>query len=385
MACYSAAPMAAGSAALSDNVVRPPVSAYHADRRVAIQSIFFFWAFYFVLNTAHMAIAGAQNQVEMMGRRGAVVLIGIALTFVMYAVLRHLESRPMRFMVTATFLLSFPISIAYAVVNYTAFYVAVPTESLMREIAQMHADHESRLAVVTDSAVSWYFFIAAWGILYVALSYAARVGQAERQAAVFRSEAQAAQLRALRYQINPHFLFNTLNSLSALVLRQRTREAERMITNLATFFRTSLTSDPASDIPLSDEIEMQHLYLDIERIRFPDRLSVVIDVPKILENVPVPGMILQPLVENAIKHGVARSSSPVTLTIRAQADGGFLQLTVEDNAESNATPELREGVGLRNVRDRLVARFDGKANVRFGQRDGGGFRVDLTIPLQSHA
>jgi two-component system LytT family sensor kinase len=385
MACYSAAPMPAGSAAPPDNVIRSPASAYHADRRVAIQSIFFFWAFYFVLNTAHMAIAGAHYQVEMMCRRAAVVLIGITLTFVMYAVLRYFDSRSMRFMVTATFLVSFPVSIAYAVVNYTAFYVAVPTESLMREIAQMHADHESTLAVITDSTVSWYFFIAAWGVLYVALCYAARVGQAERQAAVFRSQAQAAQLRALRYQINPHFLFNTLNSLSALVLRQRTREAERMITNLATFFRTSLTSDPAADIPLSDEIDMQHLYLDIERIRFPDRLSVVIDVPKTLENVPVPGMILQPLVENAIKHGVARSSSPVTLTIRAQADGDFLHLTVEDNAESNALPEPGEGVGLRNVRDRLVARFDGKADVRFGPRDGGGFRVDLTIPMQTHA
>lgn len=376
-------PMTAGSP--SDHVVRPPASDYHVDRGVAIQSIFFFWAFYFFLNTAHMAIAGAHNQGEMICRRGAVVLIGIALTFVMYAVLRHFDSRSMRFMVTATFLISFPISIGYAFVNYTAFYVAVPTESLMREIAQMHADHESTLAVITDSTVSWYFFIAAWGVLYVALCYAARVGQAERQAAAFRSEAQAAQLRALRYQINPHFLFNTLNSLSALVLRQRTAEAERMITNLATFLRTSLTSDPVADIPLSDEIDMQHLYLDIERIRFPDRLSVVVDVPKTLHNVPVPGMILQPLVENAIKHGVARSSSPVTLTIRAQTDDDFLHLTVEDNAESNAPPELREGVGLRNVLDRLVARFDGKANVRFGQRDGGGFRVDLTIPLQTHA
>jgi sensor histidine kinase YesM len=371
-------------AALSDNAIRPLASVCHADRRVAIRSIFFFWAFYFVLNTAHMAIAGAHDQLEMMCRRAAVVAVGIALTFVMYAVLWRLDSRSMRFMVIATFLVSVPISIAYAVVNYTAFYVAVPTESLMREIAQMHADRESTFAIIADSTASWYFFIAAWGVLYVALSYAAKVRQAERQAAVYRSEAQSAQLRALRYQINPHFLFNTLNSLSALVLRQRTREAESMITNLATFFRTSLTSDPAADIPLSDEIDMQRLYLDIEHIRFPDRLSVVIDVPGTLENIPVPGMILQPLVENAIKHGVARSNHPVTLTIRAQADNASLHLTVEDDAESNVPSEPGEGVGLKNVRDRLVARFDGQAHVEYGRRDGGGFRVDLTIPLQTH-
>jgi two-component system LytT family sensor kinase len=372
-------------AALSDNAVRPLAPVCHADRGVAIRSIFFFWAFYFVLNTAHMAIAGAHDQLEMMCRRAAVVAIGISMTFVMYAVLWRLDSRSMRFMVIATFLVSVPISVAYAVVNYTAFYVAVPTESLMREIAQMHADHESTIAVIADSTASWYFFIAAWGVLYVALSYAAKVRRAERQAAVYRSEAQAAQLRALRYQINPHFLFNTLNSLSALVLRQRTREAEKMITNLATFFRTSLTSDPAADIPLSDEIDMQRLYLDIERIRFPDRLSVVIDVPGTLENIPVPGMILQPLVENAIKHGVARNNRPVTLTIRAQADSDFLHLTVEDDAESTPPSEPCEGVGLRNVRDRLVARFDGQAHVEYGRRDGGGFRVDLTIPLKTDA
>ena len=158
-----------------------------------------------------------------------------------------------------------------------------------------------------------------------------------------------------------------------------------MITNLATFFRTSLASDPAADIPLADEIDMQRLYLDIERIRFPERLSVVIDVPKTLESIPVPGMILQPLVENAIKHGVARSNRPVTLAIRARTDGDLLFLTVEDDADSCAPSDPGQGVGLRNVHDRLVARFDGGANVRYGRRDAGGFRVELTIPAQSHA
>jgi hypothetical protein len=375
----------ASTSAQGNDAVRPLASVCHADKRVAIRSIFLFWAFYFVLNTTHMAIAGVPDQLEMACRRAAVVLIGITLTFIMYAILRRLESRTMWSMVIATFLASVPISIVYAVVNYTAFYVAIPTEAMMRDVAQLHADHESAIATIADLATSWYFFIAAWGILYVALSYAARVGQVERQAAIYRSEAQAAQLRALRYQINPHFLFNTLNSLSALVLRHRNKEAESMITNLATFFRTSLTSDPAADIPLSDEIDMQRLYLDIERIRFPERLCVVIDIPKPLENAPVPGMILQPLVENAIKHGVARSSRPVTLAIRAQADSKSLHLTVEDDADSCGPPKAGEGVGLGNVRQRLAARFDGSADVRYGQRDGGGFRVDLTIPLKTNA
>jgi len=288
----------------------------------------------------------------------------------------------MRWLVTTAFLVSIPASLAYACVNYTAFFLVYPSASMLQEMAQMQAKHEvSPLAVITESAVSWYFFIASWGILYVALSYAAKVGHAERSAAAYRSQAQAAQLRALRYQINPHFLFNTLNSLSTLVLRQRTQEAERMIMNLATFFRTSLTSDPAADVPLSDEIRMQRLYLDIEQVRFPERLSVLVDVPEELKGAQVPGLILQPLVENAIKHGVARSSGPGTVTIRARADNGSLHLTVEDDADGAIDLSRRDGVGLSNVRQRLTARFDGAASCSYGPRDGGGFRVDLTMPL----
>lgn len=358
-----------------------PPATPHVDRRVVLWSLIGFWVFYFVLNTTRMAIAGQDNQFEMLARRSGVVLAGIALTLVMYAILRSLEGRSMRVLLTAAFLVSIPASIAYAAINFAAFYLVAPTGSMMNEVAQMHAKHESVLEVITDSAVSWYFFIAAWGVLYVALSYAAKVGHAERSAAAYRAQAQAAQLRALRYQINPHFLFNTLNSLSALVLRHRTEEAERMITNLATFFRTSLTSDPAADVALSDEIDMQRLYLEIERIRFPERLTVVIDVPPELEDVRVPGLILQPLIENAVKHGVAHSSRPVTITIRARAMKDLVHLSVEDDADGATLSQHGGGVGLSNVEGRLAARFDGAAHSRHGVRPGGGFRVDLTLPL----
>ena len=108
---------------------------------------------------------------------------------------------------------------------------------------------------------------------------------------------------------------------------------------------------------------------------------MVVDVPEELENVAVPGLILQPVVENAIKHGVARSSRPVTVTIRARTNGGSIHLTVEDDADGGTGSIPGDGVGLSNVRERLAARFDGAASSSFGPRDGGGFRVDLIIPL----
>lgn len=322
----------------------------------------------------------------MLPRRGAVVLMGIVLTLIMYAILHRFEGKSMRFLLTTAALVSIPASIAYATFNFAAFYLVYPSDSDLRELAQAKAMHGAGpVAIISESAVSWYFFIVAWGVLYVALSYAAKVGHAERRAAAYKSEAQAAQLRALRYQINPHFLFNTLNSLSTLVLRQRTPEAERMIMNLATFFRTSLACDPFAQVPLYDEIQMQRLYLDIEQVRFPGRLSVRVDVPNGLEDAQVPSLILQPLVENIIKHGVARSSEPVVITIRGRKVGNSLQLTVEDDANGAIESCPRDGIGLSNVRERLAAAFDGGAGCHYGPREGRGFRVELRIPLRFDA
>jgi two-component system LytT family sensor kinase len=363
-----------------------PTATPHVDRAVALWSILGFWAFYFALNTARMAIAESENQLGMLPRRGAVVLVGIALTLVMYAILHRFEGKSMRVLLTTAALVSIPASAVYAMINFTAFYLVYPSDSDLKELTQSkHMHGFGPISIIMDSAVSWYFFIAAWAVLYVALSYAAKVGQAERHAAAYRSQAQAAQLRALRYQVNPHFLFNTLNSLSTLVLRQRTREAEQMIMNLATFFRTSLTCDPFAQVPLHDEIRMQRLYLDIEQVRFPDRLSVVVDVPHQLEDAHVPSLILQPLVENSIKHGVARSSEPVVVTIRARKIGGSLHITVEDDASGTVDSCPQDGVGLSNVRERLAAAFDGAANCTSGPRDSGGFRVELQLPLQFDA
>ena len=158
-----------------------------------------------------------------------------------------------------------------------------------------------------------------------------------------------------------------------------------MIMNLATFFRTSLTCDPYAQVPLYDEIRMQQLYLDIEQIRFPGRLSVVVDVPHELEDAHVPSLLLQPLIENTIKHGVARSSGPVVVTIRARKMSGSLHLTVEDDADGPIESDPCDGVGLSNVRERLAAAFDGTASCSYGPHEGGGFRVDLQLPLRFDA
>jgi two-component sensor histidine kinase len=233
-----------------------------------------------------------------------------------------------------------------------------------------------------DLILGRYFLLLAWAAIYLALANAQQARAAERREGDYRRAAQAAELRSLRYQVNPHFLFNTLNSLSALVLTGKQDAAERMIQTLSTFYRRSLTSDSTGDVSLEEEIGLQRLYLEIEAVRFPDRLRTVIDVPTGLLAAQVPGMILQPLVENSIKYGVAVSRHPVTVTITAGLDKGKLVLTVSDDGPGGASAQDGCGIGLANVRDRLHARFDGRASLSAGPRPEGGHATVIRLPLR---
>ncbi len=351
---------------------------------VALRSIAGFWLFYFVLNSLRMAVTAPGEHWELLPRRAAVVLIGMGLSWLFYHALRPLDGAPLRARLIAAFLGSVPVALAYALVNHAAFYLVLPGAMQLAAMERWAEKDFTSWKMIVDQSVTWYFFVVAWAVLHIALSYAAQVSEAERRVAAYRAEAQSAQLRALRWQINPHFLFNTLNALSSLVLRRADDEAERMILNLSTFFRTSLTVDPAADLPLEEELRLQRLYLDIEQVRFPERLRVAIDLPNALRGAAVPGLILQPLVENAIKHGVSRSNRPVTLAIRARADGGRLRLEVADDADPQGAPAAGTGVGVANVCSRLRARFGDAAHCRSGPRPGGGWAVELVFPLEHH-
>jgi signal transduction histidine kinase len=359
---------------------RPPL----VGRHLALLSIVSFWLFYFVLNTLRSCVAGGDGQLGHLGPRAVVSCIGMVLSFLLYVILLPLDRAGMRLRVAVAFAASVPISLAYSAINFEAFALFAPNWSLRLEVTHDHIMRATPLAQIVDSAAEWYFFIVAWAVLYIAMSNAAQAQLAERRAGLYRAEAQAAQLRALRYQLNPHFLFNTLNSLSTLVMRGHIEPAERMIMMLSTFLRASLVADPTADVTLADEIEAQLLYLDIEQVRFPDRLHIQIEMPSQLQAALLPGFLLQPLVENAIKYGVARTTRPVTITIRAYAENAKLYLAVEDDGEGAPASASGPGVGLGNVAARLLARFGTAASCRFGSRPEGGFGVYLSLPLLQH-
>ncbi|MDQ3245348.1 MAG: histidine kinase [Pseudomonadota bacterium] len=248
-------------------------------------------------------------------------------------------------------------------------------------------DGQRRFRVVADTAVIWLFFFAAWASFYIARLAQAEALGARQRATEAESAARAAQVRALRYQVNPHFLFNTLNSLSSLIMASRNAEAETMILKLSNFFRSSLSLDASADVSLAEEIELQRLYLDIEKVRFPRRLKVAIDVPADLETARLPALILQPVVENAIKYGVSTTREKVELRITAR-EAGPERFTIEvvNGAgsalrKSAAAPPEGTGVGLVNVSERLNARFGPAAQCEFGPLGDGGYRVIMTLPL----
>ena len=252
-------------------------------------------------------------------------------------------------------------------------------------------DPMKRVRWALDIAVTWLFFFIGWSAFYIANQAQRQALGAQRRLADAESAAQAAQVRALRYQVNPHFLFNTLNSLSSLVMTGRSDRAETMLLALSTFFRTSLSLDPSADVSLAEEIDLQRLYLDIEMARFPDRLTVEIDVPEELEQARLPALILQPIVENAIKYGVSKSRKAVVIRIEARhLDNHRMVLEISNRLKHGGKEDLPAathegtGLGLANVCQRLEARWGTHASCRYGPMAGGGYKVSLTMPVETN-
>lgn len=229
----------------------------------------------------------------------------------------------------------------------------------------------------------WLHLQLAWAALILALLYSVRVRREQLGRAQAQAKAQRAEMQALRYQVNPHFLFNTLNSVSTLVLDERGEEAESMLRRLSDFLRGGLSADPLEDISLEEEVAQQLVYLDIERSRFGERIHVETDIDPALVAERVPSFILQPLVENAVKYAVARSTGTVTVRIGARMMGSRFVLSVTDDGDMGVKPAAGTGTGLRNVRERLHARYGDDYEFDAGPLGNGGYRVEIDLPRQA--
>jgi LytS/YehU family sensor histidine kinase len=236
-------------------------------------------------------------------------------------------------------------------------------------------------------STSYLYVMLSWIGLYVGLKYYRRLQHQTEQVLAATAMAHQAQLKMLRYQLNPHFLFNTLNAISTLVLDRNHAIANQMVQGLSAFLRHSLDSDPMQRVTLKQELDALNLYLGIERIRFAERLTVDTRIAPECWSALLPSLLLQPLVENAIKHAIARMVEGGRLVISASRDGDRLVMQVADNGPGS--PDLEHangdgcGVGLKNTRERLRVLYGEAQSVEVRRGPSGGVQVTLSIPFES--
>lgn len=245
-------------------------------------------------------------------------------------------------------------------------------------------------------SVSYAFFmIFVWSTLYFGINYHFRLINEKKLHLEAVRLSHISQIKMLRYQINPHFLFNTLNAVSTLVLRGSKDKANGMLIRLSTFLRFSLDNDPEKKIRLYDELKALMLYLEIEKTRFEDRLTVKFEIDPQAEALLVPSLLLQPLVENSIKYAIAQMSTGGLIEVSAKCQHGYLYMEVTDNgpvqdnlyldAKSDSkgqTASSHTGVGVQNIVDRLNVLYPDNHHFKVNRGLNAGYHVQISIPME---
>ncbi len=233
-------------------------------------------------------------------------------------------------------------------------------------------------------ATSTTYLLLCWSALYFGIKYYESLQQQREAALKAAALAQEAQLKMLRYQLNPHFLFNTLNAISTLILDNQNRTANHAVTRLSEFLRYTLDQDPMKKVTLRQELETLELYLGTERLRFGERLRMEYAVEENSLDALVPSLLLQPLLENSLKYAISTREQGGSVRIESRARGAMLEISVIDDGpglRDHSSAGERHGVGLRNMRERLAVLYG--PSHRFAVMNSlPGLRVDLALPLE---
>ena len=331
-----------------------------------------FWAALFTMHTTQMILANGSESWRSIGWRAAMNVLAFGLCVPIGRVIVQTLDRRLSKRVLAIGSVCLPIAVAYALVGHYIWNDVLENKPM---------PYSALASIIIQSQYNFILFLL-WAAFCSAIMYAAQSQERERSLLQAQVLTREAELKMLRYQITPHFLFNTLNAVSALIVTGQAAAADAMINKLARFFRNALSRESTAKVTLTEELRVQLEYLTIELTRFPDRLKWSTQIEPGLDNALVPHLILQPLFENAIKHGVARTFAPVELTLSAARSNGQLVLALENEARVGLKPDLQgEGVGLANVARRLQNFYGSAATLSAVQRDGR-FTVELRLPIE---
>ena len=275
---------------------------------------------------------------------------------------------------------SYCAGVAWVLARSTIFYNLFP-----EELARLEAKGASHMAAYFDNTIYAVWVMLTWSGLYFGIKYYLLSQEEKQRYLKAISMAHEAQLKMLRYQLNPHFLFNTLNAISTLILDQDTKLANGMVMKLSRFLRYSLDNDPMQQVTVAEEVESLKLYLDIEKVRFAERLTLHFTIAPDAEDALMPSLLLQPLVENSIKYAVSQSINGGSIAVSAAIEKGQLQLIVADDGPGL---DLRQGrlpkgggVGLANTRERLAQVYGDEQSFRLGSTEPHGLTITINLPL----
>jgi two-component system LytT family sensor kinase len=330
------------------------------------------WGGYFLLRT----LSGIANNLGWMLLVHTLLLTatGYSLTLLMASLFRRLiKMRPM-WTLTLSLMAVILASGAFSVIE--TWSVATFLKPHLKP-----AGVEYLGAILLDFAL-----LTAWAALYYGINYFLLLEKQIDQREKLESQASSAQLAMLRYQLNPHFLFNTLNSISTLVLLKQTERANAMLARLSSFLRYTLVNEPTAKVTLAQEVETLKLYLEIEKMRFEDRLRPHFRIESETIGARLPSLLLQPLIENAIKYAVTPCENGADIWLTAKREGHAVRIEVADNGNGDgvdlaASPST--GVGLANIRDRLSQAYGGTNRFETRKNDRGGFSVIIEIPYET--
>jgi sensor histidine kinase YesM len=330
------------------------------------------WSAYFLLRT----LSGFSNGVDVLFIVPMAVstAAGYSLTLLMAACYRRLiDQRPFVTWSLSILVLIFA-AILYAVIETQAFITFYrPNEPITAPLFFG--------ALLLNSML-----LLGWSALYYGINFYLMLEKQTDQLLHLENQASTAQLAMLRYQLNPHFLFNTLNSISTLVLLKQTERANAMLSRLSSFLRYTLANEPTAQVTLAQEFETLKLYLEIEKMRFEDRLRPSFTLDPVTAQGRLPSLLLQPLVENAIKYAVTPQEEGADINVEARLIGNRVQITVTDTGPGLNAPTPRSiestGVGLNNIRDRLQQAYGDDHSFEILPATSDGFGVRISIPYQ---
>lgn len=277
-------------------------------------------------------------------------------------------------------------ALALVIANYSAAVLWTVAQNFHFWEIYKHGVRPDEFIMYLSGTINSLFIIGGWTGLYLGIKNFQMLQKEKQHALQATTMAHQAHLKMLRYQLNPHFLFNTLNAISTLVLMKENKVAEKMVSRLSDFLRYSLDNDPIKKVPLGEEIKALRLYLEIEKVRFDDRLHVNWDVNEQCQRALVPSLLLQPIIENSIKHAIASMTTGGEIEILARIFGHDLLIDVADNgpgADIQQGQLKREnGVGLVNIRERLHSLYHRNFAFTIEHNKPTGVRVRIRIPYE---